>query len=114
MTNTYKGTPDARQSDDVTAPVSRFRPRYRALGEAELALHDEIKSAAAALEAAFEKVAPSRELSLGMTKLEEAVMWTVKGLTGGAGMKAPKHDDIAAAYDAYSTAGCGHASVAGR
>lgn len=87
MTNVFEGKPDARQSDDAAMPVSRFRPRYRALSEAEKALHDEIKTAASALEAAFEKVAPSRELSLGMTKLEEAVMWAVKGLTGAAGMK---------------------------
>jgi hypothetical protein len=77
----YGGTPDARQSADVGMPVSRFRPRYRALTDDEKALHDEIKAKAADLEAAFEKVKGGRYKALGMTALEEAVMWAVKELT---------------------------------
>ena len=37
MTNVYEGKTDARQSDDVALPVSRFRPRYRALTDEEKA-----------------------------------------------------------------------------
>ena len=81
MSNVFEGAPDARQSTSTTEPVSRFRPRYRALTDDEKALHDELKSKAAELEALFERVKPGRYRSLGLTALEEAVMWTVKELT---------------------------------
>ena len=91
MTHVYEGAPDARQSGDSQTPTSRFRPRYRALGEAEKELHDELKDRAADLERIFEAVTAARhnahreprprEAALAMTKLEEAVMWAVKGLT---------------------------------
>jgi hypothetical protein len=81
MSHVYEGAPDARQSADVAEPVSRFRPRYRALTDQEKALHDAIKAKAAELEGLFEQVKPGRYRSLGMTALEEAVMWTVKELT---------------------------------
>jgi hypothetical protein len=84
MSNVFDGRPDARQSDDVQMPVSRFRPRYRALTDDEKVLHDEIKAKAAELEALFERVKPGRYRSLGLTALEEAVMWTVKELTAWA------------------------------
>lgn len=76
----YSGAPDARQGG-ADEPTSRFRPRYRALTADEKALHDEIKAKAAELEALFERVKPGRYRSLGMTALEESVMWTVKELT---------------------------------
>lgn len=81
MTNVYEGQTDARQSTDIAEPVSRFRPRYRALTDDEKALHDALKSKAAEMEALFEQVKPGRYRSLGLTALEEAVMWTVKELT---------------------------------
>lgn len=81
MAHVYEGTPDARQSADVAEPVSRFRPRYRALTIAECDLHDAIKGKAAELEVLFEQVKPGRYRSLGLTALEESVMWTVKELT---------------------------------
>lgn len=81
MTHLYEGQPDDRQSDKIDEPVSRFRPRYRALTEDEKALHDAIKSKAAELETLFEQVKPGRYRSLGLTALEESVMWTVKELT---------------------------------
>ena len=80
MTHVFEGQPDGRQSDEKIA-VSRFRPRYRALDDDEKALHDAIKAKAVELEALFEKVKPGRYRSLGLTALEEAVMWTVKELT---------------------------------
>lgn len=79
--NVYEGKPDSRQSDSQTEPVSRFRPRYRALSIEEKDLHDKIKAKAAELEELFEKVKNGRYKSLGMTALEESVMWTVKELT---------------------------------
>lgn len=81
MSHVYEGAPDGRQSADVEMPTSRFRPRYRALTEVEKALHDQIKAKAGELEALFETVKPGRYRSLGITALEEAVMWTVKELT---------------------------------
>lgn len=81
MTNVYEGAPDARQSADIAEPVSRFRPRYRALTDDEKSLHDAIKSKASELEELFERVKPGRYRSLGLTSLEESVMWAVKELT---------------------------------
>ncbi len=81
MTNVYDGPTDARQSDDVNAPVSRFRPRYRALTDDEKALHDEIKEQAARMENLFQKVKVGRYNALAITSLEQAVMWIVKELT---------------------------------
>ena len=81
MTSVYEGATDGRQSASVDHKVSRFRPTYRALTDAEKALHDEIKSKAAELETLFERVKDGRYRSLGVTSLEQAVMWTVKELT---------------------------------
>lgn len=81
MAHVYEGSPDGRQSDDPQMPVSRFRPKYRALTDDEKSLHDAIKAKASELEALFETVKPGRYRSLGFTALEEAVMWTVKELT---------------------------------
>lgn len=81
MTNLYEGPTDGRQSDDVTMQPTRFRPRYRALTPDEKALHDALKAKADELLALFEEVKPGRYRSLGITALEEAVMWTVKELT---------------------------------
>lgn len=80
MANVYQGTVDERQSNEYIA-TSRFRPRYRALTDEEKALHDAIKSKAVELEQLFEQVKPGRYRSLGLTALEESVMWTIKELT---------------------------------
>ena len=81
MSNVFEGPTDGRQSESVSAPVSRFRPTYRALTDEEKALHDDIKSAAANLETLFNKVKPGRYNSLAITALEQSVMWVVKELT---------------------------------
>lgn len=81
MTNVFEGTPDARQSEDVAMPTSRFRPKYRALTEEEKSLHDIIKKQAESLENAFSHVKDGRYKSLALTALEESVMWIVKELT---------------------------------
>lgn len=81
MANTFEGKPDARQSDSQEQKVSRFRPVYRALSDEEKALHDEIKSKAAELEALIEKVGPGRYQSLAFTDLESSIQWAVKQLT---------------------------------
>lgn len=81
MANVFEGGPDSRQSDSVDEAVSRFRPKYRALTDEEKSLHDAIKAKASELEGLFESVKPGRYRSLGLTALEESVMWVVKELT---------------------------------
>lgn len=84
MANVFEGKPDERQSANPAEQLSRFRPHYRALTDEEKALHDAIKNKAAELEELFNKVKNgqgTRYKSLGLTALEEAVMWTVKELT---------------------------------
>lgn len=81
MPHVFEGTPDARQSDDMALKVSRFRPTYRALTSEEKALHDDLKTKAAELEALFGKVKAGRYSSLAMTSLENSIMWIVKELT---------------------------------
>lgn len=74
--------PDDRQTHLSTLPTdSRFRPRYRNLTAEEKSLHDTIKATASHLEALYNNVPDGREKSLAMTKLEESIMWIVKGLT---------------------------------
>jgi len=82
MANVYEGAPDARQSDDPALPVSRFRPRYRALSYDETALHDSLKSAYAEVERLIESLPARRYRALAITALEESCMWAVKELTG--------------------------------
>mgnify|MGYP001605845030 FL=1 len=77
----FEGKPDGRQSDDVSMKVSRFRPKYRSLTDQEKGLHDSPKATAVQLEDLFEQTPDGREKSIAMTKLEEAVMWAIKGLT---------------------------------
>jgi len=81
MANLYDGPTDARQSNDVNASVSRFRPTYRALTDDEKALHDALKTKATELETLFAKVKPGRYNALAITALEQSVMWIVKELT---------------------------------
>jgi sulfur carrier protein ThiS len=61
--------------------ASRFRPKHRALTVSEAELVEEIKTQAEHLAVAIDQAPVSRERSLAMTKLEEAVMWAVKGVT---------------------------------
>lgn len=80
MADLYEGKSDGRQAD-TAIPVSRFRPRYRALTDEEKKLHDDIKDKATELEYLFNKVKPGRYNSLAITSLEQSVMWVVKELT---------------------------------
>ena len=58
-----------------------FRPTYRKLNEKEEELMSEIKNQAQALYTRIDQTPASREQSIAKTKLEEAVMWSIKGLT---------------------------------
>ncbi len=81
MANLFEGRADTRQSDDEKEPVSRFRPRYRALSDDEKALHDQIKDSYAAVEALIMRLNASRYRALAITSLEESCMWSIKELT---------------------------------
>jgi len=63
-----------------------FRTTYRDLSPYEKDLVESIKQKAELLYGLFNAVAPAsgstREIALAKTKLEEAVMWAVKGVTG--------------------------------
>lgn len=60
-----------------------FRPVYRELTANEILAVEAIKDAAVELETRIQIATPNgRHRALAMTKLEEAVMWAVKGATG--------------------------------
>ena len=81
MADVFEGKSDTRQSTDATMPVTRFRPRYRALTDEEKILHDLLKDKASELENLFAQVKPGRYNALAITALEQSIMWIVKELT---------------------------------
>lgn len=81
MPNVYAGPADARQSADEAEPMSRFRPKYRALSIAEVDQHDALKDAYAAVERLCDALPAGRYRALALTALEESCMWAVKELT---------------------------------
>jgi hypothetical protein len=67
-------------SDDRTAN-NGVRHNYRVLSEQEKADMLAIKDAGAAFLTLVDGIGASREISLAKTKIEEAVMWSVKHVT---------------------------------
>lgn len=59
-----------------------FRPAHRELTQEEQSLVFKIEQAAAVFSEFISDIPPGRERSLAQTKLEECVMWAVKGVTG--------------------------------
>ena len=57
-----------------------FRKAYRKLTDEETATLEALKDQASALYDTMQKH-PSRPMSLAVTKLEESIMWAVKGIT---------------------------------
>ena len=71
----------ASESDERTVN-NDVRHQYRVLSDVERAGMVRIKDAGAAFLREIDRSTPSgREASLARTKIEEAVMWAVKGLT---------------------------------
>lgn len=68
------------ESDDRTVN-NAVRHQYRVLSDAEKARMVEIKDLAAQFIALIDDTGTGREYSLAKTKVEEACMWAVKGLT---------------------------------
>lgn len=62
--------------------MDTFRKAYRELGTDEKLLLDEVKLKAEWLLQVLEQVPDGRMKALAKTKLEETVMWAVKGITG--------------------------------
>jgi hypothetical protein len=71
-----KSTDDSRVDNNV------MRHEYRVLTEAEKAQMQAIKDMGLGFYEACDGIGQSRELSLAKTKIEEAVMWAVKHITG--------------------------------
>jgi len=61
--------------------VNVMRQEYRPLSDAEQAQMRAIKDKGAELHSLITATGTSRELSLALTKTEEAVMWAVKHIT---------------------------------
>jgi hypothetical protein len=59
-----------------------FRPTYRTLSFEEKQYVDAVKNSAEALYTLLESIPDPRAKALARTKLEECVMWAVKGITG--------------------------------
>lgn len=60
--------------------MSRFRPNYN-LSDDQKQLMENVRAHAELLEDLIEQAPNGREKSLAFTKLEECVMWAVKGIT---------------------------------
>lgn len=67
-------------SDDRTAN-NAVRHQYRVLSDAEKAQMVAVKDKGAEFLQLIDSLGASRETSLAKTKIEEAVMWAVKGVT---------------------------------
>lgn len=64
----------------MTKQINPFWVEYRDLTNDEKKLIDDIKEAAGTLMELYQKTKRSRYQSLGITALEESVMWVVKGV----------------------------------
>lgn len=70
-------------SQQGAQPPPDFRGTYRQLTEQERESLRDVKRYAEVLAERIEKSVPlGRERAIAYTKLEEAVMWAVKGITG--------------------------------
>lgn len=75
MNQNYESTSDDRTANNAV------RHTYRALNEDEKLQVMELKDLAAAFITKCNEIGGSRELSLAITKAEEAAMWAVKHVT---------------------------------
>lgn len=68
-------------SDDERTANNAMRHQYRVLSDAEKAQMQAIKDKGSEFYTLVSCMGKSRELSLALTKIEEAVMWAVKHVT---------------------------------
>lgn len=69
-------------TDDIRTTNNEMRHQYRVLSDVEKAHMLKIKDMGLAFFQECQAIGKSRELSLAQTKIEEAVMWAVKHVTG--------------------------------
>ncbi len=74
--STVDSTSDDRTVNNV------MRHAYRVLSDEEKAAMQKIKDMGLEMHAFIEGLGVSREIAIAKTKIEEAVMWAVKHLTG--------------------------------
>ena len=75
MSNTVNSNSDDRTVNNV------MLHQYRVLSDEEKAAMQKIKDLGLDFHSYIENLGKSRELSLALTKIEEAVMWAVKHIT---------------------------------
>jgi hypothetical protein len=73
--------PSASDERIINNDENVVRHNYRVLNEQEKADMTEVKDAGLAFLKTLSRFPASREMSLAKTKIEEAVMWAVKGIT---------------------------------
>ena len=73
-------TSDARATDGISG--NEMRHKYRVLSDEEKAHMQKVKDMGLEFYAYVHSIGSTRELSLAKTKIEEAVMWAVKHITG--------------------------------
>ena len=78
--STIDSTAPERTSDAISGNVMRHK--YRVLTDVEKAAMTGVKDKGLDFFAYVDSIGSSRELSLAKTKIEEAVMWAVKHITG--------------------------------
>ena len=69
-------------ASDARTVNNTMRHAYRVLGDAEKANMTKVKDIGLELHDFIAGLGNSREISLAKTKVEEAVMWAVKHITG--------------------------------
>ncbi|MDY0144213.1 MAG: hypothetical protein RBR97_20210 [Bacteroidales bacterium] len=72
------------QGEENIVPKNIFRPVYEELSEEDKKHVEDIKNKASELWHLFPKngdMGANREIAVAITKLEESVMWAVKGIT---------------------------------
>ena len=76
-----KATKYLDSAKDERTANNTMRHQYRVLSDSEKALMMQIKNIGLSLDVLITSLGSKREYSIAKTKLEEAVMWAVKGLT---------------------------------
>ena len=74
-------TKGKQMQDTIESSSNVMRQEYRSLTAGEQAQMRVLKDKGSELHALIESMGRSRELSLALTKVEEAVMWAVKHIT---------------------------------
>jgi hypothetical protein len=73
---------NVESESDARTVNNTVRHQYRVLNEAEKANMLHVKDLGLGMIEFVDSLGKSREMALARTKIEEAVMWAVKGITG--------------------------------